>query len=173
MQNQEKRNQTRQTQEEQNSIRHDLVGQNLEAQGVKSRDSKHKLRQPKILKAFDTLKNTNHFNIIFKNKLKISNDYFTLYISTLEYFLMKIQKTQRYVFTSNMLLGFSISKKVALANKRNLVRRRIKYILVNFKHYNLNNLVFVFICRKGIDGLTFSELNTLVERSILKLYKKL
>lgn len=123
-------------------------------------------------KQIDTLKNTFEFDIVFKNGVRFNKDFMTIYAMPLHDFLFHLRKKRQYnrKIESYLLLGFSISKKVAKSCKRNLLRRRIKSIMrsiVNlFGHH-----VFVFVCRKGVIDYDFNALSKHITYSVKRLTK--
>jgi len=68
--------------------------------------------------------------------------------------------------------GFSVSKKLGKAVKRNLIKRRMKEIC-RLYGYNLNNgYDYVFIARKGIEKLDFATTNEIMENLVYRINKR-
>lgn len=121
-------------------------------------------------KQMDMLKNTFEFDIVFKNGIRFNKDFMAIYAMPLHDFLFYLRKKRQYnrKIESNLLLGFSISKKVAKACKRNLLRRRIKSIMRRMVKLSAN-YVFVFVCRKGVIDYDFNMLSKHISYSIKRL----
>lgn len=125
---------------------------------------------PKYDKQLDTLKNSFEFDIVFKNGIRFNRDFMSIYAISLRDFLFHLRRKRQYnrKIESHLLLGFSISKKVAKACKRNLLRRRIKAVMCS-SYQLFENYVFVFVCRKGIIDYDFKMLSSHVIYSIKRL----
>ncbi|WP_104697691.1 MULTISPECIES: ribonuclease P protein component [unclassified Helicobacter] len=90
-----------------------------------------------------TLKTKQDFDRVYKNAKKFYSKYFTLY------FLGHSDK--------NFFLGLSVSKKVGIACKRNLIKRRFRGLC----HLYIENLVgisLVIVPKQGILELSFKEI---------------
>lgn len=122
---------------------------------------------------FDTLKNTFEFGVVFKNGARFNKDFMTIYAMPLRDFLFHLRRKKQYdrKIDSNLLIGFSISKKVAKACKRNLLRRRIKAIIHGMTKLFVG-YVFVFICRKGAIEFDFNTLSQHISYSTKRLTKQ-
>ena len=99
------------------------------------------------------LKRINQFNFIFRKGERFSTKNFALYVVSSKYRTYKI--------------GFSISKKIGKAWKRNLLRRRIKEII------RLDNLPqpehnYVLQARPGAGEVDYAE----IERQLMSLFEK-
>lgn len=120
-------------------------------------------------KKIDTLKNSYEFDIVFKNGLRFNRDFMSIYAIPISNFIFNLRKKKQYNRTieSEVILGFSINKKVAKAHKRNLIKRRIKAIMQDFDIKG--KYAFVFICRNGVVEYDFTSLKKHVIYSIKKL----
>ena len=99
------------------------------------------------------LKKNNQFNYIFKKGDRVHTKNFNLYVVKSKYKTYKI--------------GYSIPKKEGKANKRNLLRRRLKEIV------RLNDLAkvnhnYIIQAKNGASLLEFKE----IESQIIKLFKR-
>ena len=105
------------------------------------------------------VKSEKDFNAIFKSGQSFANRKFVIY--TLE----KKQKHFR--------VGISVSKKLGNAVMRNKIKRRIRHVLITHK-LKLATLDFVVIARKGVEILTYPELeqNLLHVLKIAKIYQE-
>lgn len=97
----------------------------------------------KKVKADHRLKKKVQFNYIFRKGERKSSKHFCLFIVKSKY--------------SNYKIGYSISKKIGKANKRNLLKRRLKEIV------RLNNLAqkgfnYVLQARIGASELNYQEI---------------
>lgn len=99
------------------------------------------------------LKKNNQFNYIYKKGERVSTENFTLFVVKSKYKDYKI--------------GFSISKKLGKANKRNKLKRRMKEIvrksIVIPSFYN-----YVVLARENATNLEFEQL----KNEILRLFEK-
>ena len=109
--------------------------------------------QLKDKKTDHRLKKNNQFNYIFKKGDRVHTKNFTLYIVKSKYRTFKI--------------GYSISKKEGKANKRNLLRRRLKEI-VRLKNLATDNHNYILQAKNGASELNYSEL----ESQLIKLFKR-
>ncbi len=98
------------------------------------------------------LKKNSQFNFIYKKGERVHTDHFTLFVVKSKFDCYKI--------------GFSINKKLGKANKRNLLRRRLKEIVRQApvpEHFN-----YVLMAKEGVMELSFAELS----KEVLKLLEK-
>ena len=99
------------------------------------------------------LKKNNQFTYIYKKGERTSTDNFTLFVVKSKYKCYRI--------------GFSISKKLGKANKRNLLKRRLKDIIRRFVEVpDFCNCVI--LARENATMLSFDQLKD----EIVKLFKK-
>lgn len=119
------------------------------------------------------LKTTKEFDIVFKNSVYFHKNFLTINAMKTSDFLYRISKlksNQKKVIESSIFLGFSISKKMGKAVKRNLVKRRLKAIMQDIiKQKNLNNLTLIFVCRKEILELSYKDLSHHIDFALKKL----
>lgn len=79
--------------------------------------------------------------------------------------------TMVYLATKHRALkvGFSVTKKIGKAYKRNLIKRRLRAIVREYIKRLPDNYNVVFIAKAGVDTLTFAELKAqvgiLIEKS--------
>lgn len=102
----------------------------------------------------DSLRNKKEFDFVYRNSKRKYTKGFTLY-------LMKLDKKsflcQNRVLGSGFLLGLSISKKIGKATRRNLIKRRIRFVCR--RHFEkLKNHSMIFVAKDGILKLSFEEL---------------
>lgn len=99
------------------------------------------------------LRKNSQFNFIYKKGERVHTDNFTLFVVKSKYECYKI--------------GFSINKKIGKANKRNLLKRRLKEITRRFvKVPKFCN--FVIMAKENATKLSFEEL----KKEINRLFKK-
>ena len=123
-------------------------------------------------KLLTSLKTSFEFNIVFKDGLKVQHENLGIYAVPMDRFQHALQKSRRHNrrLESNTLVGFSINRKVAKAVKRNLIKRRIKAILLMLKHEGgLGGLALAFVPRKGILEWDFHALKAHIDHSLERL----
>lgn len=99
------------------------------------------------------LRKNNQFNYIYKKGERVSTDNFTLFVVKSKF--------------ENYKIGFSISKKLGKANKRNLLKRRLKEIVKQTKNIPaFSNMVV--LAKENAISLNFSDL----KQEMLKLFDK-
>ena len=105
------------------------------------------------------VKSEKDFNAIFKSGQSFANRKFVIY---------KLEKKQRH-----FRVGISVSKKLGNAVMRNKIKRRIRHVLIAHRA-ELATLDFVVIARKGVEFLTYQELeqNLLHVLKISKIYQE-
>ena len=100
------------------------------------------------------LKKNSQFNYIYKKGERVHTENFTLFAVKSKYQCFK--------------LGISINKKLGKANKRNLLKRRIREILrldVNIPSF----CNYVLLAKENAVNLSFEEL----KKDLVKLFEKL
>ncbi len=104
-----------------------------------------------------SLKKNKDFNFIYKKGERVSTDNFTLFVVKSKFFDYRI--------------GFSINKKLGKANKRNLLKRRLKEItrreIKILPHRN-----YVVLARNEAINLDFVALKEEIKRLFTKYEKK-
>ena len=103
------------------------------------------------------LKKNSQFNYIYKKGERVHTENFTLFVVKSRFETYKI--------------GFSISKKLGKANKRNLLKRRLREIVRQGNipsHFN-----YVLMAKENATTLEFVELKKEVEKIFKKFQKKL
>ncbi|STQ85648.1 ribonuclease P protein component [Helicobacter muridarum] len=126
--------------------------------------------------AISSLKNSFEFNVLFKDGVRLNHDNICIHAISLNKLKYKLQHSRKYNrdLCGNVLLGFSINKKVAKSVKRNLIRRRIKAIFLYLsREMSIRNTAFALVCRKGILEWDFHSLKQHIIRSIHKIKKLL
>lgn len=127
------------------------------------------------LSQISSLKDSIEFDIVFKNGAYFHKPFLTINAIKTNVLANKLRvKNKNRNIESNVLLGFSINKKVAKACKRNLIKRRIKAIMRRLvREKRVYNLSLVFVCRKEILSLSFTELQNNITFGIKKLVNNL
>ena len=97
------------------------------------------------------LKKNKQFSYIYKKGERKGTKHFNLFIVKSKF--------------SNYKIGYSISKKVGKANKRNLLKRRMKEI-VRINHLATNGHNYVLQARVGASELSFQE----IEKQLNKIF---
>ena len=97
------------------------------------------------------LKKNSQFNYIYKKGERVSTKNFNLFIVKSKY--------------SNYKIGYSVSKKIGKANKRNLLKRRMKEIIRTNK-LPKNGYNYVLQARLGASEIDFKE----IEKQLKKLF---
>ena len=99
------------------------------------------------------LRKNSQFNFIYKKGERVHTDNFTLFVVKSKYECYKI--------------GFSINKKIGKANKRNLLKRRLKEVTRRFieipKFCNC-----VIMAKENSTNLSFEEL----KKEMIRIFKK-
>ena len=75
---------------------------------------------------------------------------------------------------SHFRVGLSVSKKLGNAVTRNQIKRRIRHILLSVREQLADNVDFVVIARKGVEGLDYAEMekNLLHVLKLSKIYQE-
>ncbi len=133
----------------------------------------------------DSLKNAPEFNIVNKNGIKFSCNYFVIiYMKDFApYMLKSFQQREKQGSINHLMaieasisrfkskdcfLGFKTSKKVGNAVKRNKIKRRFKTLV---REYSNNTLLLqasalIFIARNQINEIEFNTLKEEFERAM-------
>lgn len=99
------------------------------------------------------LRKNSQFNYIYKKGERAHTDNFTLFVVKSKFECYKI--------------GFSINKKIGKANKRNLLKRRLKEIVRRFVAVpQFSN--YVLLAKENSVNLTFDQLKS----EMIRLFKK-
>lgn len=103
------------------------------------------------------LKKNSQFNYIYKKGEKVHTENFTLFVVRSKFSCYKI--------------GFSISKKLGKANKRNKLKRRMREIVRNLQVPSFCN--YVLLAKEKATKLEFCDLKKELEKLFEKVEKKL
>lgn len=106
-----------------------------------------------VAKADHRLKQNKQFNFIFKKGEKFHSKNFNLFVIKSKYKTFKI--------------GYSINKKEGKANKRNLLKRRLRNI-IHLRQLPKDNHNYILQARIGACDLDFKE----IEKQIVWLFGK-
>lgn len=103
------------------------------------------------------LKKNSQFNYIYKKGERVHTENFTLFVVKSKF--------------ENYKIGFSISKKLGKANKRNLLKRRLREIVKKCSVPQFCN--FVLMAKEKAIELDFQQLSAEVSKIFEKCEKKL
>ncbi len=103
------------------------------------------------------LKKNSQFNYIYKKGERVHTENFTLFVVKSRFSCYKI--------------GFSISKKLGKANKRNKLKRRMREIVRNLQVPSFCN--YVLLAKENATSLEFLDLKKELEKLFEKVEKKL
>lgn len=102
----------------------------------------------------NSLKNKRQFDLVYKKGTRRYSKYFTLYFIGLDSISPLLSSEES---KDNFLLGLSVSKKVGKATKRNLIKRRVRFLCK--KHLQvLSNYAMVFVAKNGIIEIPYRVL---------------
>ena len=106
------------------------------------------------------VKREKDFKAIFTDGISFANRKFVVY-------QLENQK-------SHFRVGLSVSKKLGNAVTRNQIKRRIRHILLSVREHLADNIDFVVIARKGVEGLDYAEMekNLLHVLKLSKIYRE-
>ena len=106
------------------------------------------------------VKREKDFKAIFKEGTSFANRKFVVY---------QLEKQQNH-----FRVGLSVSKKLGNAVTRNQIKRRIRHILLSVRERLADNVDFVVIARKGVEGLDYAEMekNLLHVLKLSKIYRE-
>jgi len=112
------------------------------------------------LKKSFRVKREKDFKAIFTDGISFANRKFVVY-------QLENQK-------SHFRVGLSVSKKLGNAVTRNQIKRRIRHILLSVREHLADNVDFVVIARKGVEGLDYAEMekNLLHVLKLSKIYRE-
>ena len=102
------------------------------------------------------LKKNSQFNFIYKKGERIHTEHFTLFVVKSRFVGYKI--------------GFSVSKKIGKANKRNKLKRRLREIVRVLPVPEKQN--YVLMAKEGAAELEFAQIKKQVEKLFEKYEKK-
>ncbi|HLT00084.1 MAG TPA: ribonuclease P protein component [Acholeplasma sp.] len=91
-----------------------------------------------------SLKSQNEIDGIFKKKNSVGNSYFAIYMQKHEHRHFKY--------------AISIGKKYGNAVERNLVKRRIRYVLSKFKDDIKSDVSFVIVVKPSVSTLEYNSI---------------
>ena len=103
------------------------------------------------------LKKNSQFNYVYKKGERVHTENFTLFVVASRF--------------ENYKIGFSVSKKLGKANKRNLLKRRLREIVKRCKVPPFRN--YVLLAKEDSTQLEFATLNTEINKLFEKCGKKL
>ena len=106
------------------------------------------------------VKREKDFKAIFKDGTSFANRKFVVY---------QLENQQNH-----FRVGLSVSKKLGKAVTRNQIKRRIRHILLSVREHLADNVDFVVIARKGVEGLDYAEMekNLLHVLKLSKIYQE-
>lgn len=106
------------------------------------------------------VKREKDFKAIFKEGTSFANRKFVVY---------QLENQQNH-----FRVGLSVSKKLGNAVTRNQIKRRIRHILLSVREHLADNVDFVVIARKGVEGLDYAEMekNLLHVLKLSKIYRE-
>ena len=106
------------------------------------------------------VKREKDFKAIFKEGTSFANRKFVIY---------QLENQQNH-----FRVGLSVSKKLGNAVIRNQIKRRIRHILLSVREHLADNIDFVVIARKGVEGLDYAEMekNLLHVLKLSKIYQE-
>ena len=106
------------------------------------------------------VKREKDFKAIFRDGTSFANRKFVVY---------QLEKQQNH-----FRVGLSVSKKLGNAVTRNQIKRRIRHILLSVRERLADNVDFVVIARKGVEGLDYAEMekNLLHVLKLSKIYRE-
>jgi ribonuclease P protein component len=103
------------------------------------------------------IKKNRDYRKVYSNGLSLANRYTVL-------FAYKNNKNIKR-------FGFSVSKRIGKAVKRNFVRRTLKEICRLNDNWFLNGYDYIIIARKGIDEISYSSLKSGMEKLAYRISK--
>lgn len=107
-----------------------------------------------MLKSVNRLKKRKEFAYLYNNGVAKHSAHITLVSLPLRNRVLKI--------------GFSVSKKIGKAHIRNFIKRRMRACVREFVPNMLDNHNVVFICKNGIESISFDMMRREIELLIEK-----
>lgn len=111
------------------------------------------------------LKNKNDFKKVYQYGRSLANQYLVLYIL---HKAKEKEKQEEQPPSSELRVGFSVSKKVGCAVIRNKIKRRMREAIRPYSNMIDSNVDLIFIARIKIKGVSYR----VVEKNMVSLLKK-
>jgi len=127
------------------------------------------LRRVKLL----SIKNAKAFEYVNKEAIKYTCRFFVVYLACLPSDFEILSNKSASAESAAVLYGFKISRKYGNSVSRNLLKRRLKNIYLNYFQENYHPVAITFIPRKEITNLDFTEIKMEIFKAINWLIKNL
>ncbi len=108
-----------------------------------------------MLKKENRLRKRYQYNYVYRAGTKINGNALILYATTSK--------------TKNIKVGFSVTKKVGKATRRNLARRRLREIIKKYLPKLKQNYNIIIVAKENILSFTFAELSAELYKLLGKL----